>query len=79
MTYTIPFSIEDEGQECVIELLDLSQQHVIAEIYRNHCEPGTHAVDFDPSTIEGGLEAGLYIIRLTLGPHAAAYPLQYMP
>lgn len=79
MTYTIPFSVEEEAQECVIEVLDLSQQHVIAELYRDRCEPGTHAVEFDPAAIDGGLEAGVYIIRLTIGSDAEAYPLQYMP
>lgn len=79
MTYTIPFAVEEESQECTIELLDLSQQEVIAEIYRDHCEPGTHAVEFDPTTIGDGLDAGVYIIRLTIGSNAEAYPLQYMP
>ena len=79
MTYTIPFAVEDEAQDCLIELLDLSQQDVLAELYRARCEPGTHAVDFDPTAIGDGLEAGVYIIRLTIGEQADAYPLQYMP
>lgn len=79
MNYTIPFSVEEEAQECVVELLDLSQQNVIAEIYREQCQPGLHSVQFDPADYNGGLEAGVYILRLTIGEQSQAYPLQYMP
>lgn len=79
MTYTIPFTIEEQAQDCVVELLDLSQQNVIAELFRDRCAPGAHAVEFDPSTINGGLEAGLYIVRIAIGEHSEAYPLRYMP
>ena len=79
MTYTIPFSVEEESCLCRIELLDLSQQNVVAEIYHGECQPGTHSVEFDPSTINGGLEAGVYIIRLDIGDHSESYPFRYMP
>ena len=79
MTYTIPFSVEEKEQECAIELLDLSQQYVIAEIFRDRRGPGVYTVEFDPGTIHGGLEAGVYIIRLTIGGHSESYPLRYMP
>ncbi len=79
MNYTIPFSVEETTQECIIELLDLSQQNVIAEIYRQQCTPGRHSVEFDPSDYNGGIEAGVYILRLTIGEDSQAYPLQYMP
>lgn len=79
MSYTIPFSVEEKTQECIVELLDLGQQEVIAEIFRKECAPGTHAVEIDPTQINGGLEAGVYIIRLTIGGDSEAYPFQYMP
>ena len=79
MTYTIPFSVENEPCECVVEILDLPQRETIVEIYRETCEPGTHAVEFDPSSIDGGLDAGVYIVRLTIGESSEVYPLQYMP
>ena len=79
MNYTVPFSIDEQPQDCVVELLDLSQQNVIAELFRDRCAPGFHSVEFDPSIINGGLEAGVYIVRLTIGEHSEAYPLQYMP
>lgn len=79
MTYTIPFSVENEPCECVVEILDLSQRDTIAEIFRSVCEPGTHAVELDPASINGGLDAGVYIVRLTIGESRESYPLQYMP
>ena len=79
MTYTIPFSVEERPQHCLIELLDLSQQQTIAEIYRQECNPGTHAVEFDPSQVQGGLEAGVYILRITIGDESESYPFRYMP
>lgn len=79
MNYTIPFSVDDKAQECVVELLDLSQQDVIAELHRGLHEPGIHTVEFDPSALDGGLEAGVYIVRMTIGERSEAYPLQYMP
>lgn len=79
MIYTIPFSVDDKAQDCLVELLDLSQQNVIAELHRGRYEPGIHSVKFDPATINDGLEAGVYIVRLTIGERSEAYPLQYMP
>lgn len=79
MTYTIPFSVEERTKLCLIELLDLSQQHVIAEIYRQEREPGAHTVEFDPSVVEEGLAAGVYILRISIGDHSEAYPFRYMP
>ncbi|MCE2503054.1 MAG: hypothetical protein J4G05_03195 [Chlorobi bacterium] len=79
MTYSIPFSVEEQPRLCLIELLDLSQQNVLAEIYRGECQPGTHSIEFDPSTVDGGLEAGVYIIRLHVGEHSESYPFRYMP
>ncbi|MGE3802085.1 MAG: hypothetical protein AB7H80_13780 [Candidatus Kapaibacterium sp.] len=79
MTYTIPFSVEEKPQLCLIELFDLSQQYIIAEIYRQECQPGAHSVEFDPSIVEDGLEAGVYILRITIGNQSEAYPFRYMP
>lgn len=79
MTYTIPFSVDDKPQECLVQLLDLSQQNVIAELHRKVYEPGIHSVDLDPSAINDGLEAGVYIVRVTIGESTEAYPFQYMP
>ncbi len=79
MTVTIPFSVEDTAQDCIIELRDLAQENVLAEIYHAYCEPGIHSVEFDPLAVEGGLEAGVYLISLTIGDHTEVHPLQYMP
>ena len=79
MTYTIPFAVEEGEQECVIELLDLSQKEVIAEIHRSTHPPGSYSVLFDPTRVHGGLEAGLYILRVAIGEQAELFPLQYMP
>ena len=79
MTYTIPFSVEEKPQLCVIELLDLSQQNQIAEIYRKECQPGTHTAEFDPGAVNNGIEAGVYILRVTIGKDSESYPFRYMP
>ena len=79
MTYTIPFAVEEGEQMCVIELLDLSQKEVIAEIHRSTHPPGSYSVLFDPTRVDGGLEAGLYILRVAIGESAEIFPLQYMP
>jgi hypothetical protein len=79
MSITIPFSVEDSPKDCLIELRDLSGDVVITEIYHGFCEPGIHNVEFDPAKIQGGLEAGIYLLTVSMGGDSKSYPLQYMP
>ena len=79
MTYTIPFSVENEPCECIIEILDLPQREIISEIFRKTCKPGRHTAEFDPNKLDSQLDAGVYILRLTIGESVEIYPLQYMP
>ena len=52
---------------------------MIAEIFRDTCNPGLHSVEIDPAVINDGLEAGVYVVRLTIGENSEAFPFQYMP
>lgn len=79
MKITIPFSVEGERQECRIELRDLSDANIIARIYEGVCDPGPHSVDFDTESLHGTLDAGIYILHVTIGGNTATYPVQYMP
>lgn len=79
MKITIPFSVEGESRECRIELRDLSDTGIIAQIYDGVCEPGSHSVDFDTEALHGALDAGIYILHVTIGGKTATYPIQYMP
>lgn len=79
MTITIPFSVEGESRECTIDLRDLSDTMVIAEIYRGIREPGAHSIEFDTEKLDGTLDAGIYILHVTIGGETSTYPVQYMP
>ncbi len=79
MSITIPFSVEDTPKDCLIQLRDLSGDYVITEIYHAQCQPGIHTVEFDPGKIHGGLEAGIYLLTVTMDGDLKSYPLQYMP
>lgn len=76
---SIPFSIEDQEQECIIELRDLSQREILAEIHRGTYGPGVHTVEFDPESMNLGIDAGVYLLTLTVGGERRVYPFQYMP
>lgn len=76
---TIPFSIEGSAKECLIQLRDLADRVVIAEIFHGTCQPGIHSVEFDPGKVSGGLDAGIYVLYVMIGNETESYPLQYMP
>jgi len=79
MRITIPLSVEGETSPCLVELRDLSDSTVIAEIYRGVCEPGSHNIDFDTDALDGSLDAGVYILHVSIGGTTSTYPVQYMP
>ena len=79
MTITIPFTVEGEPSECSIELRDLSDSVLISEIYKGVRQPGAHSIDFDMDSLNGSLDAGIYILHVTIAGRTATYPLQYMP
>lgn len=76
---TIPFSVEGTEKECLIQLRDLADRIVIAEIFRGTCQPGVHKVEFSPGKVAGGLDAGIYVLYVMIGNETETYPLQYMP
>lgn len=76
---TIPFSVEDSTKDCVIQLRDLVDQHVVADIFEGRCEPGVHKAEFDPQKVFGGLDAGYYVLYVMIGDDVHTYPVQYMP
>jgi|GEM_PF-2045837 len=76
---TIPFSVEGSAKECLIQLRDLADRVVIADIFHGNCDPGVHVVEFDPDTAAQQLDAGIYILHVMIGSEIEAYPLQYMP
>ena len=77
MTIQIPFSVEGTAKDCLIQLRDLADRVVIAEIFNGRCEPGVHTVTFDPDTED--IEAGIYILHVVIGGELSTHPLQYMP
>jgi hypothetical protein len=79
MNITIPFSVEDTSKDCLIELRDLSGERIITQIFQGNCQPGIHSVEFDPGKIQGGLDAGLYLLTVSMGGDSKSYPFQYMP
>ena len=79
MSLIIPISIEDKPSELVVELRSLVDGRLIAPVYHNHCAPGIHNIEFDPKTIAGGLEAGIYGLRVSIDGEEKVYPIQYMP
>lgn len=79
MSLTIPISIEDRPRELIVELRSLVDGRLIAPIFHDHCPPGIHNIEFDPKTIAGGLEAGIYGLRVAIDGEAMVYPIQYMP
>jgi hypothetical protein len=76
---TIPFSVEESVKDCLIQIRDLVDQHVVADIFRGHCEPGVHAAEFDPQQVFGHLDAGYYALYVVIGDEIHTYPVQYMP
>ncbi len=74
---TIPFSVEGTAKDCLIQLRDLADRVVIAEIFNGHCDPGVHTIEFDPGAVD--LEAGIYILHVVIGGEISTYPMQYMP
>jgi hypothetical protein len=76
---TIPFAVNNIAKDCLIELRNLYDGRVVARIFHDTCQPGVHSVEFDPQKIEGGLEAGLYVLYVKIGDESESYPLQYMP
>jgi hypothetical protein len=79
MSLTIPISIEDKPSELVVELRSLVDGRLIAPIYHDNCQPGIHTIEFDPRSVPGGLEAGIYGLRVAIDGEAKVYPIQYMP
>lgn len=79
MSITIPVSIEGSEKECLIQLRDLADRIVIAEIFHGSRPPGVHVIEFDPDRVPGGLDAGIYILHVMIGNETETYPLQYMP
>jgi hypothetical protein len=79
MSITIPISIEERPSDLLVELRSLSDGRLIAPIYHDRCEPGVHTIQFDPASIPGGLEAGLYGILVAIDGESKIYPIQYMP
>jgi hypothetical protein len=76
---TIPFSVSETSQDCLIQLRDAYQGEIVTEIFRGICSPGVHSVEFDPTKLEGGLDAGLYALYVKIGDEEETYPVQYMP
>ena len=76
---TIPFSVEDSTKECLIQLRDIVDNRVVADIFHGRCDPGVHAAQFDPQSVQGGLEAGYYALYVIIGDEVESYPVQYMP
>ena len=79
MSITIPFSVSNGIKDCCIELRDLAEGRVVTEIFHAPCPPGLHSVEFDPENVEGGLDAGLYVLYVKIGEEAESYPVQYFP
>ena len=79
MMMTIPFSVEDTGKDCVIQLRDLVDNRVVADIFHGYCEPGVHTAEFDPQEVLGDVDAGYYVLYLIIGEEVHSYPVQYMP
>lgn len=79
MCLTIPISIEDKPRELLVELRSLLDGRLIAPIFHDHCQPGIHNIEFNPKTINGGLDAGIYGLRVAIDGEAKTYPIQYMP
>ena len=76
---TIPISVGNIAKDCLIQLRDIYSGSVVTEIFHDRCEPGIHTVEFDPQKVDGGLEAGLYMLYVKIGDEEEAHPLQYMP
>ena len=76
---TIPFSVGPTSQDCLIQLRNPYDGNVIVEIFRGSCTPGVHSVEFDPTLVDGGLDAGLYALYVKIGEEEESYPMQYMP
>jgi hypothetical protein len=79
MSLTIPISIEDKPRELIVELRSLIDGRLIAPIHHGNCSPGIHTIEFDPNDVPGGLEAGIYGLRVAIDGEARVYPIQYMP
>jgi hypothetical protein len=79
MCLTIPISIEDKPRELIVELRSLIDGRLIAPIFHDSCPPGIHNIEFDPKIVPGGLEAGIYGLRVAIDGEAKVYPIQYMP
>ncbi len=78
-TITIPIAIDDHAKECLVELLALDGS-VIHEIHRGLLEPGLHDISFDPQqSLDGQVDAGVYIVRAVIDGHPEMFPIQYMP
>jgi len=76
---TIPFSVEDTAKDCVIQLRDLVDNRVVADIFHGRCEPGIHTAEFDPQEVLRNVDAGYYALYLIIGDEVHTYPVQYMP
>ena len=79
MIYTIPFTVDEDQAECKIELLDLAQQNVLEELFCETKESGPHTVKIDPDKFQTDIDAGVYVLRLTVGNNTQSFPLRYMP
>jgi hypothetical protein len=79
MTITIPIAIDNQAKECRVDLLTLDGEPIV-QMFSGHLAPGVHSIEYDPSDLPGGgIEAGLYILRLNIDGHTDTYPIQYMP
>lgn len=76
---TIPFSVEGSAKDCLIQIRDLVDNRVIADIFHGRLEPGVHSAEFDPQEVFKGLDAGYYALHLLIGDEVESFPLQYMP
>jgi hypothetical protein len=79
MTITIPISVEGSTKECRIQLRDMTYHEVVAEIFHGTCEPGLQQIEFDTENLHGKVDAGIYIMQVTVGEDTITYPVQYMP
>ncbi|HVZ38563.1 MAG: hypothetical protein JST22_02205 [Bacteroidetes bacterium] len=76
---TIPFSVDGSEKECLIQIRDLVDNRVVADVFHGRCQPGVHSAEFDPKVVFDGLDAGYYALYLIIGDEVESYPLQYMP
>lgn len=75
----IPLHIDQRPKECRIELRGLYDGRLVAEIFHGTLEPGFHNIPFDPRRLSGGLEAGIYTLRVSIDGETEFHPFQYWP